>query len=600
MTIKKIIKPIGRIIPVILILALINYSCDRAKNPDITTNELLGHIKYLSSDSLKGRLTGSTGDSLAAEYIKSELASYGFTPLTGDGLQRFKVTRRVVAGRDNALIINGITYKPEKDFMPMAFSSNSGLEAEVAFAGYGFNINGDSLKWNDYKNLDVKGKWVLILRADPETDNNKSPFIPYGGDRDKALLAKDMGAAGVMLVSGPVFDQQDTIEPLGTEGFSVGIPAIRIKRVVADAILSNSKYTVASLEKKLNETRKPVVISTKAMVSGKAEIVRETANTRNVIMVLPGDDEKLKNEYIILGGHFDHLGMGGPGSSSRAVDTIGVHHGADDNASGVAMMLELAEKFAMTKGSHKRSIVCIAFTGEEEGLLGSKHFVDDPGIDLSKVNAMINLDMVGRLNETNNLQVSGVGTATGFKELIYSKSDTSVIKLILSDEGYGPSDHSSFYGKNIPVLFYSTGAHLDYHTPADTYDKINYEGMVKISGLIFNMAKELASSNTRLQFKESGPKVEPGRAYRRKGVTLGIMPDFAGAIKNGLRADFVTPGKPAALGGMKKGDIITAINAKPVNNIQDYMFRMGQLKHGQTISVEVLRNDKKMVLLIQL
>jgi hypothetical protein len=291
--------------------------------------------------------------------------------------------------------------------------------------------------------------------------------------------------------------------------------------------------------------------------------------------------------------------MGGPGSGSRAVDTIGIHHGADDNASGVAMMMEVARKFAKTPGSHPRSIICLAFTGEEEGLLGSKQFTDQPGIDLSKVNAMINLDMVGRLNETNNLQISGVGTAEGLKKLVYSKSDTSIIKLTLSDEGYGPSDHSSFYGKNIPVLFYFTGAHLDYHTPTDTYDKINYKGMVEVSQLIFPMARELASSETRLKFKESGPKAETTRAYR-KGVTLGIMPDFAGAVKNGLRADFVTPGKPAALGGMKKGDIITTIEGKTVNNIQDYMFRMGQLKHGQTISVEVLRGDKKLVLLIQL
>jgi hypothetical protein len=208
--------------------------------------------------------------------------------------------------------------------------------------------------------------------------------------------------------------------------------------------------------------------------------------------------------------------------------------------------------------------------------------------------------MVGRLNETNNLQIFGVGTATRLKDLIYSKNDTSVIKLTLSDEGYGPSDHSSFYGKNIPVLFYFTGAHLDYHTPLDTYDKINYNGMVKISDLIFSVAEELASSTARLQFKESGPKVETVRYGRGKGVTLGIMPDFAGVVKNGLRADFITPGRPAALGGMKKGDIITAINGKPVNNIQDYMFRMRQLKHSQTISVEVLRNDKKEVLLIQL
>jgi hypothetical protein len=213
---------------------------------------------------------------------------------------------------------------------------------------------------------------------------------------------------------------------------------------------------------------------------------------------------------------------------------------------------------------------------------------------------MINIDMIGRLNESKNLQVSGVGTAEGLKDLVLAKSDTSVIKLTLSDEGYGPSDHSSFYGKNIPVLFYFTGAHLDYHTPSDTYDKINYEGMVKISDLIFALASELASSGEKLKFKESGPKTETVRYGRKKGVTLGIMPDFAGNIKNGLRADFVTPGKPAALGGMKKGDIITAINGKPVNNIQDYMFRMGQLKHGQTISVEIQRDNKKEVLLIQL
>jgi hypothetical protein len=589
-------KYIIRNLPVLVILLL--FSCQGSSQ--VTIKELQEHIKYLSSDSLKGRLTGSPGDSLAAEYIKSKFLSYGLIPLSGDGFQRFKVTKRVVAGKANALSVNGINYVVGKDFTPPAFSSNADLKSEVVFTGYGFNISSDSLKWNDYNGIDVKGKWVLILRGDPETDNSKSKFIPFSADRDKALLAKDMGAAGVLMVSGVGFDSQDIFDPLGTEGYSVDLPVLRIKREIADIILSNSKNTIAALEKKLNDTRKPFSFSTKTDVNGKAEIVRELANTRNVVMLLPGEDPKLKDEYIILGAHFDHLGMGGPGSGSRALDTIGIHHGADDNASGVAMMLELAEKFAKTKGSHKRSILCIAFTGEEEGLLGSKHFTDDPGITLSKVNAMINLDMVGRLNETNNLQISGVGTAAGLKNLVYAKTDTSVIKLTLSNEGYGPSDHSSFYGKNIPVLFYFTGAHMDYHTPTDTWEKINYKGMVEISDLIFSMSKELASSDIRLQFKEAGPKVQAVQYGRGKGVTLGIMPDFAGVVKNGLRADFVTPGKPAALGGMQKGDIITFINGKPVNNIQDYMFRMSQLKHGETISVEVLRNDKKVVLLIQL
>jgi hypothetical protein len=591
--------PFRYIIRSIQILAIIFiFSCN--VNCQITIKAFQDHIRYLASDSLKGRLTGSAGDSLAADYIKTKLLSFGYLPLSGDGLQRFKVTKRILSGKSNYLSVNGISYTPDKDFMPFAFSSDAAKESGVVFAGYGFNINNDSIRWNDYNGVDVKGKWVMIMRGEPEIENSKSPYMTYTADRDKALLAKDMGADGVLLVSGPVFDPQDAFESLNAEGYSVDIPVLRIKKEVADNILSKSKNTIASLEKKLNETKVPLSFSTGVTVKGKGEIVRELANTRNVEMWLPGEDEKLKDEYIIMGAHFDHLGMGGPGSGSRALDTIGIHHGADDNASGVAMMLELAEKFAKTKGSHKRSIVCLAFTGEEEGLLGSKHFANDPGINLTRVNVMINLDMVGRLNETNNLQISGVGTAEGLKDLIYAKTDTSVIKLTLSDEGYGPSDHSSFYGKNIPVLFYFTGAHMDYHTPNDTWDKINYKGMVQISGLIFNVASDLASENTRLKFREAGPKVEATRYPKRKGVTLGIMPDFAGVVKNGLRADFITPGKPAALGGMQKGDIITFIDGKPVNNIQDYMFRMGQLKHGQTISVEVLRSDKKVVLLIQL
>ena len=361
---------------------------------------------------------------------------------------------------------------------------------------------------------------------------------------------------------------------------------------------SKQTSTVAELEKKINTAKKPGGFVTKANIYAGSEIIKTKSATRNVVMLLPGEDEALKNEYVIIGGHFDHLGMGG--SSSRARDTVAVHHGADDNASGTGAMIELAEKFALTKGSHKRSLIFAAFSGEESGLLGSKYFTENPPVDLTKVNAMINLDMIGRLKDSSSLQIGGAGTAEGLKKHVRSLSDTTRINLAFSDEGYGPSDHSSFYGKNIPVLFYSTGAHLDYHTPSDTWDKVNYPGMVMISDLIFKVASDFASNPERLKFTEAGPKVEANRMMRRKGVTLGIMPDFAGNVQNGLRADFVTPGKPAAAGGMKNGDIITSIEGKKVNNIQDYMYRMGQLKHGQTISVEVLRKGKTEVLLIQL
>lgn len=596
MIIKNSFKYITGIFPVIFILSLV--SCNQ--NREVTVMELKDHLEYLASDSLKGRLTGSPGDSLAADYIRNELASFGFQPLMGDGFQRFKVTTMLTAGPENDLSINDRQFAQNKDFMPLGFSESAGLISDVIFAGYGFSIDLDSLKWNDYQRIDVAGKWVLVLRADPETDKPVSLFLPFTSDRAKAIAAKDKGAAGVLLVSGPIYDPQDTFESLSSNEIAMDIPVIRIKREIADLILSGSQTSVAELEKKINVSRKPSSFDTHVMVSAKAEIIREMNNTRNVVMILPGEDEAMKNEFIILGAHFDHLGLGGKGSGSRVPDTTAIHKGADDNASGVGMMLELAEKFALTEGSHKRSIICIGFTGEEEGLLGSKYFADNPGIDLQKVNVMINLDMVGRLQDTHNLQVSGVGTADGLRDLLTTSDDTTLLKLSMSDEGYGPSDHSSFYGKNIPVLFFWTGTHLDYHTPSDTYDKINYNGMVTISNLIFNVAEKLASSTERLKFKEAGPKESQGRYVRSKGVTLGIMPDFAGAVKNGLRADNVDRGKPADLGGMKKGDIITSINGQTVNDIYDYMFRMGQLKHGQTINVEVMRDNKKIILLIQL
>jgi len=572
--------------------------CRNEISRDIEPGELRDHVYWLSSDSLKGRLTGTPGDSLAAEYIREKLLAAGLVPLEGDGFQRFTVTGRVLPGEKNSLSAGEETFIAGKDFIPLPFSGNMRHEGEVVFAGYGFVIDNDTLKWNDYDGIDVTGKWVMVLRGDPEPEKSVSGFIPFNSDRDKAMIAKDLGAAGILFVSGPVNDEGDSFDQPGSDGYSAGIPAFRIKREVADRILQKSRLKTADLERNINSSRKSRSFNTLTTIAGESEVIKEVSSTRNVMMLLPGEDDSLRNEYLIIGAHFDHLGTGG--SSSRVRDTIAVHHGADDNASGVSGIIELAERFALTRGSHRRSIIFLAFSGEESGLLGSKHFAENSPVDLSKVNAMINLDMVGRLTDSSSLQTGGVGTAEGLRDLVLSMADTSLIEMSFSEEGYGPSDHSSFYGKNIPVLFFSTGAHLDYHTPFDTWDKLNYQGMKHVSDLIFEVAEHLANSDERLVYIESGPPVEINRAMRRRGVTLGIMPDFAGNIKNGLRADFVTPGKPAAIGGMKKGDIITAINGKTINNIQDYMFRMGQLKHGETINVEVIRNGKKEVLLIQL
>jgi aminopeptidase YwaD len=586
---------------VLLLLIITGAACNTINIdiPEITADELREHVEYLASEDLQGRLPGTPGDLASAEYIRDMMLMWGLDPLCDNGLQKFDIVASVVPGESCSLSIDGLDYVNGKDFHPFSISENGNLEAEVIFGGYGFSIETENLKWNDYQDLDVLDKWVMILRADPEVDNAMSNFASFSGDRDKAMLAKDKGAGGVLLVSGEKFDQKDEFEGLKKGEFSVGIPVLRISRTLADKILADSEKTIAELELTLNENRKPGSFTTGKTVNGNSELSQELVNTQNVIMQLPGTDPVLKNQYVIIGGHYDHLGTGGPGSSSRAVDTIAVHYGADDNASGIASMLEMAEK-AASLNNNKRTLIFTAFAAEEMGLLGSKHLVENLPFEADSVNAMINLDMVGRLKENKLLQIGGVGTSPILKDLIYKQTDTTFFDLSLSNEGYGPSDHSSFYGLDIPVLFISTGAHLDYHTPFDTPERINYEGMEAITTLVYNYMDVLAKEESKLAFTEAGPKTQVTRGMRRKGVTLGIMPDFAGNIKNGLRADFITPGKPAQLGGMLKGDIITAINGMAVNNIQDYMFRLSKLNHGETINLEIIRDGEKELLLIKL
>ena len=337
----------------------------------------------------------------------------------------------------------------------------------------------------------------------------------------------------------------------------------------------------------------------KQAIDASTDVEPLIAKTENVIGIIEGKDPILKNEFVVIGAHFDHLGMGGIGSGSRVPDTIAVHHGADDNASGVAAVIELARRFSFYKDSLKRTLVFICFSAEEEGLLGSKFFTEHPLFDLKQVEAMVNLDMVGRLREDRSLQVHGTGTSLESNRILNTFNRDSAFVYALSPEGYGPSDHSSFYAKDIPVFFFTTGAHMDYHTPGDTYEGINFDGLKKVSDFVYKIALDLDREPARLSFREAGPKTQESGRYRLK-VTLGIMPDFTSTTNDGLRADFVTPGKPAFKAGMLKGDVIVAINGKTINNIQDYMYRMSKITQGETVNVEVMRKGKKEVLIVQL
>jgi hypothetical protein len=438
----------------------------------------------------------------------------------------------------------------------------------------------------------------MILRGDPDYENNDSPFANFAADRYKAMVAKDNGAAGVILLSGSIFDKRDELVSTKQKSFEIGIPVIQVKRELANEILKASGHEIEMLEQKLIESQKPFSFVVGANVCSRTDVVTKKKNTQNVLAIIEGSDPALMNQYIVLGAHYDHIGMGGPKSSSRQPDTLAAHNGADDNASGVAAILEIGQKFTKTKP--KRSIVIVAFGAEEMGLLGSRFFTENPLIPLDSISAMINIDMLGRLNEERNLQIGGVKTALESEEILIRINEKYGFNLSLSPQGYGPSDHASFYSKEVPVFFISTGPHTHYHTPFDDIDKINFDGLRESADFIFDIANELANAEQRLTFQEAGPATPQSRHGNELKVRLGIMPDVSGGDNNGLKILAVNENQPAYVAGLKKGDIITAIDGKPIKNIQDYMFRLQELSVGNTISLEFNRDGEVHVTLVQL
>lgn len=589
----------------LLIVVLLAASCAHTKlrtEDAITVEELKQHVSYLASDELGGRKPGTPGGNMAATYIRDQFRKSGLKLLGDNGFQYFNVTTDVKAGPQNRFAFNGFEGKLESDFSPLSFSENASFDGPVVFAGYGFDFKTDSMEWNDYAAVDVKDKLVMILRGDPDVERDSSRFMNYSSLRKKVLIAQDHGAAGVIFVSGPKFDKADELLKVTFDrNLAPAIfPVVHIRRQVADSLLLPDKKTIAELEQSLNETQQAhsFVLTNKALVQ--TQIERVQVQAQNVLAMLEGSDPVLKNEVVIIGAHYDHLGMGGPGSGSRRPDTLAIHNGADDNASGVAGVLELAEKMAARSPAPKRSVLFMAFSAEEMGLLGSKYYTTHPLFDLKNSKFMINLDMIGSLDSTaHTVTVGGTGTAVGLSAIVARYDSASALDITQQQEGLGPSDHASFYVADVPVLFFFTGATETYHTPEDDTERINFEGEKMVVDAVYDIAADLINREEALVYQEAGPKVEQVRRTRFK-VTLGIMPDYAGVVKDGLRVDAVTKGRPADKAGMKKGDIIVAMEGKPVRNIYEYMGRLGEFEKGQRISVDVIRNGKKQILIVEL
>lgn len=558
-------------------------------------------LKFLASDSLKGRFPGTPEDVVAADFIRQQFVDAGFSMLSENGNQYFSIVTSVEATDDNQLKWNNAVAAFEEDFSLYAFSSNASAAAEVVFAGYGMIIDLDSLQRNDYENKDVKDKWVLVLEGDPQPEDNDSPYIPFANARTKALNARDQGAAGLLVVGGSQNDPKDELTPLLFERsvVSSGIPVVDLKRAWVDSNMLPNGWTTDILETLANEGVAGLEAVESGILAATTELERQEVETQNIIAYLPGSDPVLKKEFVILGAHYDHLGMGGQGSGSRAPDTIAPHYGADDNASGVVGMIALAKRLGALQEKPARSIVLAAFGAEELGLIGSRYMAQNIPFEAEHLNAMVNFDMIGRLKEEKNIAIGGTGTSIETESLLNELKQNSEIGFSYSAEGFGPSDHASFYAIDVPVLFISTGAHGDYHTPEDTWDKINYEGMQLVIDFGEDLLLELLNRPERLSFQEAGPKE---RTSGRRGfkVTFGIMPDFVSESTDGLGVGGVTKGGPAYRAGMLKGDKIVGINGKPVHTIYDYMNRLKQLKAGERANVDVERNGEKLVLIVEL
>ncbi len=600
----------------------------RPQVADPLEQNLRKHVEYLASDKLEGRRTGEQGATYAAGYVANAFAQFKLKPgsKTSKGkttfLQQFPYVAGVELGKDNFLrIVPSDAIHENKmevggNWMPLGFSPNADIApSPLVFAGYGISSN--ELKYDDYAGLDVKDKIVLIFDNTPDAGNPHSEFGRFN-IHTKASIAKDKGARAIILIAADSDFKNDRLSRLSYERTlgETALPVIGILRQHGAELLGVENEKALSgfetaLFERANKATGPLdqpAALARAVAQMKVVLTKKQAEAYNVIGILEGNDPVLKSEAIIIGAHYDHLGRGGTGS--LVANSSDIHHGADDNASGTSAVIELARLFAKEK-NNKRTIIFMAFGGEEEGLLGSKFYVENPVWPLDKTVAMINLDMVGRLNE-NKLTVGGIGTAVEWKALVEGANPREItpmtisgnvgatftpqFKLQLNEDGFGPSDHSSFYSKKIPVLFFFTGTHLDYHKPSDTPEKINYKGLDDIIYYVSFIVDRLTRATKTPTYKVAQASGTPG-GRMNFSVSLGTIPSYADST-DGLVLDGVRDNSPASKTGLKAGDKITKLNGKEVRNAMDYTYVLGTMKAGEEYEVEIIRGTEKLTLKI--
>jgi hypothetical protein len=568
-------------------------------------------VTFLASDECEGRGPETKGINKAADYIARQFKLAGLKPggPGGNYFQPFTIrgTAKLEGGR---LSLRGplgqtLELKANQDFIVMGLSGSGKVSAPVVFVGYG--ATAPDIKYDDYHGVDVAGKVVVLLRRTPRFANEHAPFDgdrkdQHAGLETKLANAETHKAAAVLIVNdGSDLAKGDKLMPFDytARGSGGAVPFLHLRRDLADAMLRSSVGTgLRDVELAIDRDLVPRSAALPGWtVTLEADVVRKEIPVKNIVGVLEGTGP-LADQTIVVGAHYDHLGYGDAGSRAKGEARKQIHHGADDNGSGTTALMEIARHFGKIKDRQGRRLVFIAFSGEERGLLGSRHYcAKQPLFPLAKTAAMVNLDMVGRLRPDpkaktgkDRLLVWGVGTAKTFEKLVADLNQKYGFQLAERKGGTGPSDHDSFYRQKVPVLFLWTGDHPDYHLPSDTADKINVAGMDRVVDLTEEIVGKLAAEEARPEYVRVADDFKPGPG--RGMPRLGIMPDYSDAV-GGVLIGGVSDGGPAAKAGLKEGDRIVEIAGKAVTTVESYMVLMSRQTRGQAVEVMVLRDGKK-------
>jgi hypothetical protein len=573
------------------------------------------YVETLASPRLEGRLAGSRGETLAADYIVSELQKIGAKPLPGQSDLRmaFDFTagtkdggstmgvRHVVVDAAKATAGGDIVAEPTAEGVrALSFSDNGDVEGAVVFAGYGIVVpEGQAFAYDSYATLDVKDKIALVLRYFPEDAEPKTKQVlaRYADLRYKAMAARQHGAKAMIVVTGPRSPNAGELAPMtfDTAIAGSGIVALTVAGKLTDKMFASVGKKLEDVQKSLDDANPHATGFAMPGITVKlhADVVREKKIGHNVVAYLPATDPvtTTAKPWVMIGAHYDHLGHGEAGNTLAGKDDVNkVHSGADDNASGSAAVLAIAATLASEK--RHRNVLVGFWSGEELGLLGSAAFAAKPPVPIDQLAAYLNFDMVGRMQD-NKLTVQATGTSPSWAKLLEQANVAAGFDLVAQEDPYQPTDVATFNGAGVPSLTFFTGTHADYHKPSDTADKIDYEDLDRVADFAAAILRRIEDAKDAPAFTKVEQQMQGGGGRAGVRVFTGTIPDYSTEVK-GLLLSGVIGGGPAEQAGLQKGDVIVEIAGQSIANIYDYTYALDVLKIGQPAKVIYIRGGKRM------